>query len=48
MYVKIAAIVGTVAIVAIATLHGINGVIMATGMLIVSGIGGYEIGVKKK
>lgn len=48
MHVKIAAIVGVVIMVAISTWHGIDGVITAGGMAIVAGLGGYEIGVKKK
>jgi len=48
MKVKVAGIAGTVAIVAISVAHGLDGVIIASGMAIVAVLSGYEIGVRKR
>lgn len=41
-------IIGVVIIVCAAVTHGFNGVFIATGMALVAGLSGYEIGVHKR
>lgn len=48
MYVKITGIIGVVTIVGLSVLHGLDGIVIASGMGIVAGLAGYEVGVHKK
>lgn len=48
MQTKNIGIIGVVLIVCAAVTHGFNGVFIATGMAIVAGLSGYEIGCAKK
>lgn len=48
MQTKNIAIIGVVAIACAAIIHGFNGVIIASSMAIVAGLGGYELRVAKE
>lgn len=47
METKNLAIIGTVALVGIGVYHGYDGALIATGMMLVAGLAGFEWGLKK-
>lgn len=48
METKNVAIAGVVALACVAIMHGLNGVVIATSMAIVAGLGGFEVGIHRR